>query len=70
MIWSKKLLLAYLKADNEIEKNIIQKTQAALNDMKTITKFQKSQIDFVQKRILTSPLDCDLGYDADTGETM
>jgi len=70
MIWSKKLLLAYLEADNETKKDIIQKAQAVLNDMETIAKLQKSQVDFVQKRILTSPLDCDLGYDADTGETM
>ena len=70
MIWSKKLLLAYLEADNETKKDIIQKAQAVLNDMETIAKLQKSQVDFVQKRILTSPLDCDLGYDADTGETI
>jgi len=70
MIWSKKLLLAYLEADNETKKDIIQKAQTVLNDMETIAKLQKSQVDFVQKRILTSPLDCDLGYDADTGETM
>ena len=70
MIWSKKLLLAYLEADNETKKYIIQKAQAVLNDMETIAKLQKSQVDFVQKIILTSPLDCDLGYDADTGETM
>ena len=55
---------------NETKKDIIQKAQAVLNDMETIAKLQKSQVDFVQKRILTSPLDCDLGYDADTGETM